>query len=806
MLKNYFKVAWRNLIKNRLHSSINIGGLIIGFTIAIAILLVVYDQFSYDRFHVHGRNIYEAYQTFNNPEGENIENAFGYAQAPVYKAEASAIERVSRFVDGGNHIEYKGIDKQIPVTLVDRDFLTMFSFPVIKGNSSSPLGSLNEAVVTEEGAKKLFGNEDPIGKTIRASVGGKMQLLVVSALVKDAVNSSIHFQVLARIENRPSYATDRLNWGDRSPSMYIQLKEGVSRREAEAQLRQIDKKYVPDWYTDMAKKGARPDAFGDLLATRLLPLADMHFSTRVNGHHAVSYMQIITILTVGLFILFIACFNFININLANAFTRSREIGVRKCLGAAKGRLFAQLWIESLLVCTIAFLCSLLLVNILLHAINGLDQLRTALLSSIGKPGFVQIAVSLLLFVSLAAGGYPAWLMIRFKAVESLKGKISMKRKSGLRSSLIIIQFAIACIMISSTYIIYRQYQFLQNADLGVDKSFVISVPLHQPEKAREIIRQLRMRLASNPHVLSITGSDINMGRGSDHRTVKSSTEYSFKDKRIRTNMASVDYDYLKTLGLKTIEGRDFDRSFGTDTSNRILISESVAKQLNEKNLIGKVVGADSNFSGWQIVGVFPDFHLYSMEEELEPLSLTLDNTSALNYCFIKTTSQNPVASMDEVKREMAVLEPGQEFTGSFVDENISNWYQSEKSMSVLFSTAAAVAILLSCSGLLAIVLLVIQQRMKEIGVRKVLGASVRNISLLISREFLGLVFISILIATPVSWFVMHKWLNDFPYRIPILASDFLWVALAALMIAFLTICTHTLRAAMQNPVKSLRMD
>jgi ABC-type antimicrobial peptide transport system permease subunit len=806
MLRNYFKIAWRNLVKNKLHSSINIGGLIIGFTIGITILAVVYNQFSYDHFHKNRDKIFQAYQVFNNPDGEQITNSFGYAQAPVYKAEAGAIEKTTRFVDGGNHIECNGVDKQIPVSLVDEDFLSMFSFTVLKGNRTNPLKNLSDAVLTEEAAKKLFGNDDPIGKTIKATVGDKMQLLVVSALIQNISNSSIYFQVLARIENRANYSNAKLDWGDRAPVMYVQLRDGADKRQAELQLREIDKKYVPGWYTDMAAKGAKPDKYGDLFATRLLPLDEVHFSTRVNGHHAVSYLQMITMMTVGLLIIFIACFNFVNINLANAFTRSREIGVRKCLGAAKSRLFAQLWSESFLICAIAFFCSLVLVNVLLHAINGLDQFRNVLLNEIWKPGFLIWAVMLLLFVSLIAGGYPSWLMIRFKVVESLKGKISMKRKSSLRSSLIVMQFVIACIMISCTYIIYRQYQYLQNADLGINKAFVISVPLHQPEKGMEIIEKLRERLVSNPHILSVTGSNINMGRGSDHRTSKSSTDFSYKDKQIHSNFASVEYDYLKTFGLKPIEGRDFDKSFGSDTSHNIIISESVAKQFNEKNLIGKYIGADSNFSGWHVIGIFPDFHLYSMEEQLEPLSLTLDAKSALNYCFIKITSQNPVATMDIVKKEMSLLEPGQEFTGTFVDENISNWYQAEKSMSVLFSIAASVAILLSCSGLLAMVLLVIQQRIKEIGVRKVLGASVRNISLLISKDFLRLVGLAVLIATPISWFAMYKWLEDFPYRIQMQPWMFALVGFMALLIAMLTISANTIRAAMQNPVKSLRTE
>ncbi|HET7003448.1 MAG TPA: FtsX-like permease family protein, partial [Puia sp.] len=255
-----------------------------------------------------------------------------------------------------------------------------------------------------------------------------------------------------------------------------------------------------------------------------------------------------------------------------------------------------------------------------------------------------------------------------------------------------------------------------------------------------------------------------------------------------------------------LEGREFNRTFGTDTVNNVVISQSVAEQFHDKNLIGKTVGADSNSRGWHIVGIFQDFHLYTLEEKLEPLTLTIGKDDPLYYGFIKIIPRNPLAGMESVKKAMAVLEPGQEFNASFVNENINNWYQAEEMMSVLFSIAAAVAIILSCSGLLAMVLLIVQQRIKEIGVRKVLGASVQNISLLISKEFLYLVAIAILIAIPVAWIVMNQWLNGFPYRIHIQWWMFVLVAFTALVVAMLTISVNTIRAAMQNPVTSLRSE
>jgi ABC-type antimicrobial peptide transport system permease subunit len=806
MLTNYFKLAWRNLVRNKLHTVINVGGLIIGFTIGIIILLTVYHQFSYDKFHVKGKKLYQAYQVFNRKSGQQTVGVFGFPAAPTFKAEAPAIEKASRFLYGGNDIIYKEKELKIPVMLVDEDFLSMFTFPIIRGNKSNPLRNLTDIVITEETAKKIFGNEDPLGKTVKVSAGGSLLAMVVSAVVKDPPqNSTIGFDVLARAENRSDYAEGKNQWDNQHHYVYVQLKEGATQLQAEKEIKEINKKYLQSWYTDLKKEGAIPDERGDIYATRLMPFIDIHFSPQVNDR-GTNKIAIYSVLIVGLLIILIACFNFININLAKAFARSKEIAVRKCLGAPKGKLLLQLWSESFLVCLLAFIISLALVYVFIHPSNTAFKLNARFPMIMQKPDFLLLSFALLLFVSLIAGGYPSWLMARFRVVETLKGKVSLKRKSILRNSLVVAQFVIACIMISCTYIIYQQFQHLQQADLGIEKDYLISVPLNKPEKGRTTIEQLRTKLASNPQIISITGSNVNLGRGRDGSTSKSTTNFNYKDRAISTNIASVDYDYLKTIGLKIIEGRDFDRSFGTDTLFNVIVSESVAKQFNEKQLVGRGILTDSSSPRWNIIGIFPDFHLYSMREKLEPLTLVMEKNASLNYCFIKTNSRNRVGAMEIIKKEMLALEPGYEFRGSFVDENISKWYEQEKTMSLMFSIAAAVAIVLSCTGLLAMVLLIVQQRVKEIGVRKVLGASVQNISILISKDFLLLVFIAVSIATPISWLVMNKWLESFPYRITLHWWMFVLVALTALIIALMTISINTIKAAMQNPVKSLRTE
>ena len=806
MLHNYLKLAWRQLTKNKLHSSINIGGLIIGFTIGIAILMVVYQQFIYDKFQVNRGRLYEAYQVFNHPGKPTFENSFPMAQGPAYKAGAPGIEHMTRMLDGSNHIQYKGRDLSIPVMLVDADYFSMFSFPIVRGAKDNPLQNLNSIVLREDAAKQIFGNEDPIGKTIKASTRDNLQDLIVTAVIKDGLATTFNFPALARIENINNYTTSNQVWDGRGMSLYVELKEGVNRRTAEQQLIPIDRQHVPGWYDNLKKEGAKPDRYGDLWATRLLPLEDVHFSTEVNGHKAADIPQILVLLTVAILIILIASFNFVNISLAAAFTRSREMGIRKCLGAFKWKLFLQLWGESLLVCTISFLASLLLVNVLLNTIPSIEKIRIALSGIIRQPGFLLLALGLLLGVSLLAGGYPALMMTRFRIVETLKGRLSIKRKSPLRSTLIVFQFVIACIMISCTYVAWQQYQYLQKADTGIDKDNIVSVPLHDPANGRKTVENLRMLLASDPHIVSITASDINLGRGSDHRTVKVGYGFTYKGRNLNTIAAGVDYDYLKTLGVHPSAGRDFDKSYPTDTANKIVISESLARQLGEKDPIGKYLGADSTWSGWQVIGIFPDFHLYSLAEKQEPLMLLLNPHAEPSYCFIRITGHDPLNSMAAIKKAMKQLEPGQDFNGSFVNDNINDWYWQEQIMSLSFGVGAIIAIVLSCSGLLAMVLLLIEQRVKEIGVRKVLGASVGSISLLISKEFLWLVLISVLIATPIAWLAMNEYLQTFAYRIDIHIGVFVLVAFTALSLSLLTIGFNTIRAARQNPVKALRSE
>jgi putative ABC transport system permease protein len=808
MIKNYFKLAWRSLFKNKFHTSINLVGLIIGFTIGLLVLLMVYGQFSYDKNHENRKRIFQVYNEYYKANETEIGNVFGYPAGPAYKDGADVIEKAARFIGGSGAVFYNNREIEMGTMLADEDFLSMFTFPIIKGNNANPLKSLSDIVITETAAEAIFGKEEPIGKTIKVNFGDGLKDLTVAAVAKDIPrNSSIQFRMLARIENRPDYTVDKANWNNQHHPVFVMLKKGATKERAEQQMRFVNQKFLPDWAEGLKKEGAKPDKNGDVFASKLVSLEDLHFSPRIaNSGSAVNKAQIFIMLGIGMLIILIACFNFVNINLANAFTRSKEIGVRKCLGAGREKLFAQLWSESFLVCFASFLVSVLLINILVGILKQQVPLNMPLQEMLWNPSFLLMGVGLLLLVSFIAGGYPSWLMTRFQVVETLKGKVALKKKSIVRSSLIVAQFVIACIMISCTFIVYKQFKFLQTADLGLNKEHIISIPLKNSGEGRQTIGKLRSRLASNSSILSITGSSINIGLGLDKSSSKMSSGYGYKEGQINTNIAFVDYDYLKTFKIKILEGKDIAATAYNDTLQHVILTEGVAKQFKEKLLVGTNVLLDSSAAPWHIEAVIPDFHLYSLREEKEPLTLILNKTSPVTYCFIKVNAQNKVAVMDAIKKEMAILEPGREFKGSFIDDNIQQLYKQEQIISIVFSTAAGIAIALSCLGLLAMVLLMIQQRVKEIGVRKVLGANVSHISFLISKDFLSLVLVAVLIATPISWIAMNKWLQEFAYRIEIHWWMFVIVAVVALLIAALTIGYNTVKAAMQNPVKALRND
>jgi len=809
MIRNYFLTAWRNLKTHRLNAIINIAGLTIAFTVCILLFLMVHFEFSFDKWQKNVNTLYMAYNLSHTADGDEKGSAFGYPAAPAFKSEVPGIIRTTDFMNAGRGIRYKDKEIDKSITLVSPDFLDMFSFPIVEGNKTSPLAELGSAVLTQPAATAVFGKEDPIGKSIKVKLGGAWKDLIVTAVTQDPPeNSTLQFNVLARIELNNDYATDKNEWNHQHHPVYVQLAPNITQQRVESNLRELVKKrhLADDDY--MKGKGYRKDANGDMFALRLAPYASLHFDDEL-GRGAVNKNYLFILILIAIVVLVIACFNFINLNVARAFTRAREVGVRKTIGAGKTQIFFQLWIESLLLFTIALIMALGLAVLLLDPFNRLFVEKLSM-RALAQPLVVLSVLAGMLLVSFMAGGYPAWLVARFRTVEVLKGKISVGRSSLVRNGLITFQFVMACLLICSTIVIYRQFQYMRTAPLGFEQESVISIPVKNEENSLRLIRQLRQQLASQPQVVSVTGSSANIGIGEDHSQSTWGIGFTYNGKGIMTEMLVVDYDFLETIGVNLLAGRNFSREYPADTATNIrnvIVSESMARQFSEKNIVGLSFYSDSAAPKWNIIGVIPDIHLHSLHDKMGALTLQMakEHTS-LGYIMVKVRTNNPRQAMAIVRDTYKTIEPDNSTNPSYLTENTYRWYAKEERLSTLFCTAAAIAIVLSCLGLFAIVSLVIGRRRKEIGVRKVLGASVTGITGLLSKEFLRLVALAFLIATPIAWYYLNKWLTDFPYRITLSWWIFPLAGVTALAIALGTISILTIRASLANPVKSLRTE
>lgn len=809
MIRNYLLTAWRNLLSNKTNAFINIAGLTVSFTVCILLFLMVRFEFSFDRMHKNGDHVFMVYNVSHAPDGDELSNSMSFPAAPAFKSQVPGIVKSSSYMWGGQGVRYKGKDLEKSIVLVDNDFFSMFSFPILSGNKTAPLAGLGDVVLSRATAEAIMGKEDPIGKTITCKVSGVWKDFVVSAVMEDAPeNSSMRPLILTRIENHPRYAEEKDNWNNQHHVVYVQTNPAVSRQQAERSLRSLVQKRKLANEENLIKKGYRKDSNGDMSVLKLAPYTSLHFDNQIGLGSTVSKSYLYILVLIAIVVLVIACFNFINLNVARAFTRAREVGVRKTIGAGRGQIFFQLWTESFLLFAIAVILAIGLAMVSLKPFNALFVEKLALGSMI-RPMIILSILAGMILVSFLAGGYPAWMVSRFNTVEVLKGKVSVRRSGWVRNGLITFQFVMACLLICSTIVIYRQFQHMRTAPLGYEQESVISIPVKNGEHAGQYIAKMRARLASQPQVLNITGSSANIGIGEDHSQSTTAIGFTYNDRAIMTEMLTVDFDYLETLGIKPIAGRGFSREFATDTSSKVenvVVTESVAKQFLEKNVVGLSLSSDTSAPNWHIVGIIPDIHIHSMHEKTRPLTLKMAKQDNLGYILVRTRTQNPLQAMQIVKEAYHAIEPDNATNPSYLSENTSRWYAKEQRLSTIFFSAAAIAVLLSCLGLFAIVSLVIGLRRKEIGVRKVLGASIGGIAVLLSKDFVRLVVLACLIATPIGWYFLNGWLQDFVYRIAISWWIFPLAGLVAMAIALGTISILTIRASLANPVKNLRTE
>ncbi|MBO0342016.1 MAG: ABC transporter permease [Bacteroidota bacterium] len=803
MLKNYLKIALRNLINNKVFTLTNIVGLTSALAVSLLLVMTALFELSYDQFHAKKDSVYQVYLSSQTPRGLESGTSQPVPLAPALKADVPGIKHAVRTLSDDVLAIYKEKEINLDAEFSDPAFFNIFTFPAVKGNAENPLSDKNNVAISEEGAQKLFGSTDNvIGKSISLQLGKQEQLFTISTILEDPPpNNSMDFDIVIPFENHPEYISNMDRWDSQFHLVYVELEEGITPEQFEKNTRDFTSLHYKGSIENAIRDGAVANADGLYKQFHLLSIADMHFTSFASGMAEVKRTFPYMILGIAFVIIFIVCANFINMNIALSERRLKEIGMRKTLGAVKKQLFFQFWMESLLVFMVSTILGLVLGNLLLEPFKTLFNTR-ATLDYVTQPKILLIFGLSIFCVTLIAGGYPALLMSRLGTLRALKGKLDFG-KNRLRNSLIVLQFTIAILLISGTLVLHGQIEFMRNKDLGYNKEQVISIPLNGKKDSYRVVELLRDELKGNIDILNISGADNNLGLGRDGSSMNSMMGFDYQGRGVVTNALTVDYDYAKTLDLEVVAGRTFSRDFAADSLS-LVINETMAKQLGEEDPLSIRIPMDDGATTYSVIGVVKDFNFQDISKQVNPLTLFMNNDWDLYYAYVKIAPENIAGSFEAVEKAWSKIEPQAEFLGSFLDENLDRTFRREKTMATIVTSGSILGILLSCIGLFAISMLVVGQRTKEIGVRKVLGASISSVAILLTKDFLKLVALAFIISTPIAWYFLNEWLQNYASHVVLSPLFFVAAGLTACLIAFATVGSRTLKAASANPVKSLR--
>lgn len=803
MIKNYFKIAVRNLVRHKGVSFINIFGLAVGMACCLLIMLYVKDEISYDRYHKNADRIYRLVKDFINDDGTKLPDATTPpALAMAIQKEIPEVESVTRVFPGwGRKYLFQYADKRFleeKLYRIDSSFFDVFTFPFVKGDAKSSLKELNSVLLTETSATKYFGYDDPMGKVLRTDLGD----LMVTGVLKDVPsNSHFHFDFLVSVR-KIGGAIDA-NWGFYNFYTYVKLKPNTAIAGVVPKIQALYKKNQTEGTNIFYVQ----------------PLSSIHLQSNLKWELEPNsdklYVYVFSI--IALFVILIACINYINLTTARSSLRAKEIGVRKVSGAVRSLLVKQFLLESVFTSLIALTIALILAFITLPLVNQLTQKQLSLFSSANSS---MLIVSLLAaaLIGLTAGIYPAIYLSSFKPVLVLKGfRIPGYGVFSLRKALVVFQFTISVVMIAGTLIVIRQVNYVQNKKMGLNKDQVMIIQGAGELRSTAGYEGFKNELTEMPGVKSLAGADGVIGGQNWTNSIRAKGSQNAQ----LVNFLTVGYDFLDVMGIEVKEGRGFSKQFPADTlqegergtverqSGSIIFNETAVKQLGiAEPAIGKQIvwGEDEDTTyNLTVVGVVRDFHFTSLRDEIKPFAFVSEppREGLLTVKLETTNLQNNIA---QIEKKWDKFSPNRPFQYSFLDETFSRLYQSEERFKKIFLYITALAIIIACLGLFGLAAFVTEQRIKEIGIRKVLGASVSNITTLLSKDFLKLVLIAVIIASPVAWWVMNKWLQDFAYRINVGWWIFIVAGITALLIALFTVSTHAIKAAMTNPIKNLRTE
>jgi putative ABC transport system permease protein len=802
MIKSYLKTAWRNIRKNKLFSFINILGLSIGIATCFIIMLYVQDELSYDRFNKNAANIVRVVFHANINGGKIDESVTMPPVAQTMKKDFPEVQDATRIMSFGTpKIIYNNtIFKDEQFALVDPNFFSIFTVPMIKGDAKTVLAQPNTIVLTQETAEKYFGKEEPLGKLIQVNTDSSRLYKVTGVIKNIPANSHFHFDVFGSMwEDAKSDS-----WMHGGYHTYLLLKPGNDLKKIEARFPAMVKKYMgPQIQQHMGLSLEQFTGNGNSLGFALQPLTDIHLNsnTTTEFEPGGNAMYVYIFGGVAIFMLIVACINFINLSTAGASKRAKEVGVRKVAGSGRFQLIRQFLSESILIAFFALFIAFALVQLALPAFNNISGKH---LSFDVKPILAFIGLGLL--VGVIAGIYPAFYLSSFKPIAVLKGKLTSNHKSfGLRSGLVVFQFFISVALIIGTIVVYQQMRYIQNKDLGYSKEQLLIIPnSYALGKNEQVFKQ---QILQDPHIVSATVSLYKPAGPSNYNNALAYPQGN--DKLIVDGVDfHVDENYIPTLGIKIVNGRNFSKEFATD-SLAIILNETAAHAFgwNDITAVGKTVIRQNSDRGsnvaFHVIGVVKNFNFKSLHEAVSPLYMTLNPEGGLIFKIKTTDVPGLLATMKKQWDSYKTEEP---FSYNFMDDLFNKTYSTEQKTGAILNIFSVLIIFVACLGLFGLVTYTAEQRTKEIGIRKVLGASVGQVTQLLSKEFIKLVLIASLIAFPVAWWAMNKWLQSFAYRINISWWVFVVAGISALLIALITVSFQAIKAAIANPVKSLRTE
>jgi putative ABC transport system permease protein len=812
MIGNYFKVATRNILKRKTFSFINAFGLSIGISFCILIYLFIQDEKSFDQFHANKSRIFRMEVKGFDTRQQDPENPYyrdPYVQLGLRNAirdELPEVKYSTRFnPDYAAVVRYNDKVFSENIFYTDGDFFKMFSFKLIAGNVEKLFDNKLNVVITPAIAEKYFGKDDPMGKVISIDDQGEKLFTVTGIIEAPPANSSLDFKILIPQENRYNYEKQMTQWGNFNTHCFVQLADGADTASFRANLDKVVQKYMGAKLERWRKEATIPVP-KDVKMLELLftPLANIHLMKSI-GWHKVSDPQYSYILGgIALLILVIACINYISLALTTSASRRKEVGVRKVAGAGRNQIIYQFGFESLVLVALSMFIGIVLVILFLPSFNQYTG-KGIVIEWKDWIELLGIGFILTFVVGLLAGSYPSAFLSRFQPAQVLKGQFTSRLQVAFTKPLVVLQFFLSASLIICSVIMNRQMKFVATKDLGYNKNQTLVIPTQTGwnREANKAIERFRIRAQSESGIVSVAGTSSSFNQG------WSRYGYKINDEQKSAFVYAVDLNYLSTLGIQLLNGRNFDPNIFSDSS-AIIVNEALVKDMKWTDPLNEHLNwrEDTVGIGSKVIGVVKDYHFLSLEKNIEPMILSMDkkNVGYLTTMLVRVEAGNVPASLDKVRSMWKELFPDKPFDYTFLDQDVAKQYESYQRWVGITSLATGFAILISCMGLFGLAGINAVNRTKEIGIRKVLGAELSSIFILLNKQYVWLSLIAFVLAVPLSWYVMNKWLASFKFSVAISWELFAVSILSGLAIALGTVSYHALKTALINPSETLKYE